>query len=125
QRSTAELNGSDAAVLLPPDGHASEGSAANLFVVRDGVLLTPPVYDDILEGVTRKAIIELATAEGIPTEIRSLDRSELYVADEMFLCGTGVQVSPVVEMDHRLVGAGTVGPITRLIRDRYFDAVRG
>jgi branched-chain amino acid aminotransferase len=83
------------------------------------------VYDDILEGITRKAILELATAEGIPTETRTIDRSELYIADEMFLCGTGVQVSPVIEIDHRKVGAGEIGPITRLIRDRYFDAVRG
>jgi branched-chain amino acid aminotransferase len=110
---------------MTPDGHASEGSAANLFVVRDGVLITPPVTDDILEGVTRKAVIELATDEGISVEIRSIDRSELYVAAEMFLCGTGVQVSPVVEIDHRRVGSGEVGPVARLIRDRYFAAVRG
>ena len=89
------------------------------------VRLTPPVTDDILEGVTRKAILEIARNEGIPVEIRSIDRSELYVADEMFLCGTGVQVSPVIEVDHRPVGSGEVGPIGRLIRDRYFDAVRG
>ena len=94
-------------------------------MVRDGVALTPPVYDDLLEGVTRKALIELLENEGIPTEVRSIDRSELYVADEMFLCGTGVQVSPVVEVDHRPVGSGEVGPIARLVRDRYFDAVRG
>ena len=74
-------------------------------MVRDGVLITPPVTDDILEGVTRGAIIELATDAGVPTEIRSIDRSELYVADEVFLCGTGVQVSPVVEVDHRPVGS--------------------
>ena len=96
-----------------------------MFVVRDGVALTPPVNDDLLEGVTRKALIELLENEGIPTEVRSIDRSELYVADEMFLCGTGVQISPVVEVDHRPVGSGQVGPIARLVRDRYFDAVRG
>jgi len=111
--------------VMTPDGHASEGSAANLFVVREGVLITPPVTDDILEGVTRKAIIDLATDEGIAVEVRSIDRSELYVADEMFLCGTGVQVSPVIEIDHRKVGSGAVGPIGRLLRDRYFAAVRG
>ena len=69
--------------------------------------------------------LELLENEGIPTEVRSIDRSELYVADEMFLCGTGVQISPVVEVDHRPVGSGEVGPIARLVRDRYFDAVRG
>ena len=125
QKSEAELNGFDEAVVLTADGHVNEASAANLFMVRDGVALTPPVNDDILEGVTRKAMIELLTNEKIPVEVRSIDRSELYVADEMFLCGTGVQVSPVVEIDHRPVGSGDIGPIGRLARDRYFDAVRG
>ncbi len=125
QKSEAELNGFDEALVLTSDGHASEASAANLFVVRDGVVLTPPVYDDILEGITRGALLELAAGEGIRTEVRSIDRSELYVADEVFLCGTGVQVSPVVEVDHRKVGTGEVGPISRALKARYFDAVRG
>ncbi|HEY6570314.1 MAG TPA: branched-chain amino acid transaminase [Candidatus Limnocylindrales bacterium] len=125
QKSEAELNGFDEALVLTPDGHASEASAANLFVVRDGVLLTPPVSDDILEGVTRKAIIQLAQDAGIPVEVRSIDRSELYVCDEVFLCGTGVQVSAVIEVDHRPVGTGAIGPVARLISGRYFDAVRG
>jgi branched-chain amino acid aminotransferase len=125
QKSEAELNGFDEALVMTPDGHASEGSAANLFVVRDGVLLTPPVSDDILEGVTRKAILRLAQDLGYPTEIRSIDRSELYVCDEIFLVGTGVQVSPVIEIDHRAVGTGAIGPITRSISERYFAAVRG
>jgi len=125
QKSEAEMNGFDEAIVLTAGGHVNEASAANVFVVRDGVALTPPVYDDLLEGVTRKAMLELLENEGIPTEVRSIDRSELYVADEMFLCGTGVQISPVVEVDHRPVGSGEVGPIARLVRDRYFDAVRG
>jgi branched-chain amino acid aminotransferase len=125
QKSEAELNGFDEAIVLTAGGHVNEASAANVFVVRDGVALTPPVSDDLLEGVTRKAILELLGNEGIPIEVRSIDRSELYVADEMFLCGTGVQVSPVVEIDHRPIGSGEVGPIGRLVRDRYFDAVRG
>jgi branched-chain amino acid aminotransferase len=125
QKSEAELNGYDEAVVLTADGHVNEASAANLFMVRDGVAVTPPVTDDILEGVTRKALIELLYNEKIPVEIRSIDRSELYVADEMFLCGTGVQISPVIEIDHRPVGSGEVGPIASLVRQRYFDAVRG
>ena len=125
QKSEAELNGFDEAVVLTADGHVNEASAANLFVVRDGVAMTPPVNDDILEGVTRKAILELLANERIPIEIRSIDRSELYIADEMFLCGTGVQISPVVEIDHRPVGSGSIGPIGGLVRERYFDAVRG
>jgi branched-chain amino acid aminotransferase len=125
QKSEAELNGFDEAIVLTAGGHVNEASAANVFVVRDGVALTPPVSDDLLEGVTRKAIMEILANEGIPLEIRSIDRSELYVADELFLCGTGVQISPVIEIDHRPVGAGEVGPIARIVRDRYFDAVRG
>ena len=125
QKSEAELNGFDEALVLAPDGHASEASAANLFIVRDRTIITPPLSDDILEGVTRKAIIQLAADAGIPVDVRSIDRSELYVCDEAFLCGTGVQVSPVIEVDHRPVGDGTVGPIARLISERYFAAVRG
>lgn len=125
QKTEAELNGFDEAIVLTADGHVNEASAANLFVVRDGVALTPPVSDDLLEGVTRKAIIEMLANESIPVVERSIDRSELYVADEILLCGTGVQVSPVIEVDHRPVGSGGIGPITRLIKDRYFDAVRG
>jgi branched-chain amino acid aminotransferase len=125
QKSEAELNGFDEALVLTADGSASEASAANMFVVRDGLLITPPVTDDILEGVTRRGILELAETLGIPFEIRSVDRSEIYVADEMFLCGTGVQLSPVVELDHRKVGDGTVGPLSRQIHDLYFNAVRG
>jgi branched-chain amino acid aminotransferase len=125
QKSEAELNGFEEALVMTPDGHASEGSAANLFLVRDGVLVTPPVSDDILEGVTRKAILGLASDNGIPTEVRSVDRSELYVCDEVFLVGTGVQVSPVIEIDHRAVGDGSIGPISRTISEAYFKAVRG
>ncbi|HEX5465627.1 MAG TPA: branched-chain amino acid transaminase [Candidatus Limnocylindrales bacterium] len=125
QKSEAELNGFDEAVVLTADGHASEASAANLFMVRDGVLTTPPVNDDILEGITRLAMLELAADAGIATDVRSIDRSELYVADEILLCGTGVQVSPVVEVDHRAVGEGQVGPIAAKLQALYFDAVRG
>jgi len=125
QKSEAELNGFEEAIVLTADGHVNEASAANVFVIRDGVALTPPVHDDLLEGVTRLAMMELLRDEKIPVEVRSIDRSELYVADEIFLCGTGVQISPVTEIDHRPVGSGEVGPIVSLMRDRYFDAVRG
>jgi branched-chain amino acid aminotransferase len=125
QKSEAEMNGYDEAIVLTADGHVNEASAANLFIVRDGVALTPPVNDDILEGVTRLAMMELLRNEKVPVEVRSIDRSELYVADEMFLCGTGVQISPVTEIDHRPIGSGEIGPITSLVKQRYFDAVRG
>jgi branched-chain amino acid aminotransferase len=125
QKSEAELNGFDEALVLTHDGHASEASAANMFIVRDGRLITPTVTDDILEGVTRLAVMELAETLGIPVDMRSINRSEVYVADEMFLCGTGVQMSPVVEVDHRPIGSGKVGPISRRLLDAYFAAVRG
>jgi len=125
QKSEAELNGFDEALVLTNDGNASEASAANMFIVRDGLLITPPVTDDILEGVTRLAVFELAKALGIPVEVRSISRSEVYIADEMFLCGTGVQMSPVIELDHRPIGSGSVGPIARQIAEAYFNAVRG
>jgi branched-chain amino acid aminotransferase len=125
QKSEAELNGFDEALVLTADGHASEASAANMFVVRDGVLLTPPVSDDILEGVTRRAVLELAEAFGVPVETRSIDRSEIYIADEMFLCGTGVQLAPVIELDHRPIAGGAIGPITKQLHEAYFAAVRG
>jgi branched-chain amino acid aminotransferase len=125
QKTEAELNGYDEALVLTAGGHVNEASAANLFVVRDGVAITPPVSDDLLEGVTRKAILEILANEKIPVEVRSIDRSELYVADEALLCGTGVQISPVIEVDHRPVGSGSIGPIAGLVKERYFDAVRG
>jgi len=124
-KTEAMLNGFDEALVLTESGHASEGSAENLFMVRDGVLVTPPVVDDILEGITRQGIIEIASDMGIPVVARSIDRSELYIADEVFLCGTGAQLSPVIEVDHRPVGSGAIGPVTAQLKDRYFDIVRG
>lgn len=114
------------AIVLTQAGHVSEGSAENLFLVRDGRLVTPRATDDILEGITRDVVMDIARAEfGIETEVRQVDRSELYVADEAFFCGTGVQIEPIVEIDNRTVGTGTVGPITQRIHDLYFDIVRG
>jgi len=124
-KTEAMLNGFDEALVLTESGHASEGSADNLFVIRDGVLITPGVVDDILEGITRQGIMEMARDMGIPVLERSIDRSELYIADEIFLCGTGAQLSPVIEVDHRKVGSGSIGPLTARLKDRYFDIVRG
>jgi len=125
-KSEALLNGYDEAIVLTEDGHVSEGSAANLFLVRDGQLITPPVSENILEGITRRTIIELAQNElDLPVVQRRIDRSELYVADEAFFCGTGVQVTSITRIDHRPVGNGEMGPITRAVRELYFDVVRG
>jgi branched-chain amino acid aminotransferase len=125
-KTEAQLNGYDEAIVLTNDGHVSEGSAENLFMVRDGKLITPAVTDDILEGITRASLMRMAREEmGIETVERTVDRSELYICDELFLCGTGAQISPVVSVDHRSVGEGTVGPITKRLATLYFDAVRG
>ena len=125
-KTEAVLNGYDEAIVLTIDGHVSEGSAENFFLVRDGKLITPAITDDILEGITRAGIMQLAREEmGLETTVRSVDRSELYIAEEAFLCGTGAQLSPVVEIDHRSVGNGEVGPITRKLAQLYFDTVRG
>ncbi len=125
-KTEAALNGHEEAIVLTHDGHVSEGSAENLFMVRKGRLVTPGVHADILEGITRAGIIELASkALGLECDVREIDRSELYVADEVFLCGTGAQVSPVSSIDHRVVGDGDIGPITAKIMATYFDAVRG
>jgi branched-chain amino acid aminotransferase len=124
-KTEANLNGFDEAIVLTQDGHVAEGSAENLFMVRDGVLLTPSVSDEILEGITRAGILEIAEHLGLKVKERSIDRTELYIADEIFLCGTGAQISPVSSVDHRPVGDGHVGPISKLIGKTYFDAVRG
>ncbi len=124
-KSEALLNGFDEALVLTEDGHISEGSAENIFVLRDGVLLTPPVTDDILEGITRAGIVEICAELGLRVVERSIDRSEIYIADEAFFCGTGAQISPIIEVDRRPLGGGVPGPITRRIKDRYFDIVRG
>jgi branched-chain amino acid aminotransferase len=125
-KSEAQLNGFDEAIVLTADGHVSEGSAENLFIVKDGVLITPPVTDNILEGITRRRLIGIARDDlGIPTVERSIDRTELYGADEVFLCGTGAQISPVIEIDRRAIGSGRPGPVSRDLSRTYFDAVRG
>jgi branched-chain amino acid aminotransferase len=125
-KSEAQLNGFDEAIVLTADGHVSEGSAENLFIVKDGVLITPPVTDNILEGITRRRLLEIARDDlSVPVTERSIDRTELYVADEVFLCGTGAQISPVIEIDRRAVGTGRPGSITRDLSRTYFDAVRG
>jgi branched-chain amino acid aminotransferase len=123
--SDAEEAGFDEAILLTGDGHVSEASAANVFLVVGGRLVTPPESDDILVGITRGAVMELAAHLGLPVVERRVDRSELYVADELFLCGTGVQVAPVTRVDGRPVGEGKVGEVTRAIQDLYLRAVHG
>ncbi len=125
-KSEAHWNGYDEAIVLNQDGHVAEGSAMNLFIVRDGRLRTPAVSDNILEGITRNTILELAKNDlGLEVVERTIDRSELYIADEVFFCGTGAQVAAVAEIDHRPIGTGKMGRVTKQIQDRYFAIVRG
>jgi len=125
-KSEAEMNGFDEAIVLTRGGSVSEGSAENFFMVRNGVLITPTVTSDILEGVTRHTLMLLAREElHIPVVERTIDRTELYVCDEAFFCGTGVQLAAIASIDNRPVGEGRIGPITKKLRDMYFDIVRG
>lgn len=122
----ARLSGFDDAIVLSNDGHVTEGSAMNLFLVQNGKLITAKTTDNILVGVTRNTVIEIAKEEfGIETEERDIDRTELYISDEAFYCGTGAQISPITKIDHRLVGDGEVGPICKKLQDLYFDIVKG
>jgi branched-chain amino acid aminotransferase len=125
-KSEAMLNGYDEAIVLNADGHISEGSAENFFIVRGGKLITPPVSANILEGITRQLIIDLAKDEfGVETVERQIDRSEVYIADEAFFCGTGVEITPIGSVDQIPLGNGGAGPITRRISELYFRLVRG
>ena len=125
-KSEAVESGFDEAIVLTIDGHVSEGSAENLFILKDGTFFTPPVTDDILEGITRTLLIGLIRDElGKPVIERSIDRTELYTCDELLLCGTGAQISPVIEVDRRPVGDGKVGEFTQELQNIYFGAVRG
>ncbi len=121
----AESAGFDDALMLNERGKIAEASGANLFIVRDGTLITSPITGDILEGITRRSVMMFARDAGIPSEEREIDRSELYVADEAFLCGTGAQVAAVGSVDGRDIGNGQRGPITEKIQEIFFSCVRG
>ncbi len=118
--------GFDEAIVLNNDGHVSEGSAANVFIVREGRAITPPVSDNVLEGVVRRTIAELLREEmGVEVVERAIDRTELFVADEAFFSGTGVQIAAITAVDHRPLGDGVMGPVTGRLRELFFNVVRG
>ena len=122
----ANDRGADEAIFLTADGQVSEGGGSNLFMVRDGALVTPPVTADILEGITRDSVMTLAREEiGLAVVERSIDRTELYVADELFFSGTGAQIAPCVRIDGRAVGSGRIGPVAKRLGDVYFAVARG
>ncbi len=125
-KSEAVLNGYEEAIVLNQDGHVSEASAANLVMVRDGKLIVPPVHANVLEGITLRSILEFAQEDlGLAVEQRDIDRTELYIADEVFVCGTGAQIAAIAGLDRRVIGAGKMGPITAAIRELYFRIVTG
>ena len=125
-KSDANLAGFDEALVLDSHGHISEGSAMNVFMLRDGVLVTPPVTDNILEGITRKSVIEMARRDlGLEVVERSIDRTEVFIAEEVFLTGTAAQITAVTKIDHRPIGVGVMGPVTTKLRGRYEDIIRG
>lgn len=119
-------NGFDEALFLTERGYVSEGSAEHIFIVRDGVLVSPPSTEDNLDGITRRSLITLATEDlGLEFVERPISRSELYVSEEIFLCGTGAEVTPVSSVDRRIIGEGGVGPVTARIKAQFHDVVRG
>jgi len=125
-KSEAQMNGFDEAIMLSSDGHVAEGSAANLFMVKNGTLFTPDPTQNVLEGITRRAVLKLAADElGLAVVERSMDRSELYVADELFFTGTAAGIVHVSTVDHRPVGDERMGPVARELREWYERATMG
>ena len=124
-KNEALQNGYDEAIALDASGHVSEGTVANLFIIRDGKLITPDMATDILEGITRSSIIEIANELGIEHEQRTIDRTELYIADEAFMCGSSANVTPILSIDKRKVGNGKIGKITKMISDEYSKIQKG
>ncbi|MBK8997004.1 MAG: branched-chain amino acid transaminase [Myxococcales bacterium] len=121
----AKLAGFDEAILTDVNGYVSEGSGENIFLVKGGKLLTPPQAASILSGITRDTVITLAREEGLVVTEQFITRDELYLADEVFLTGTAAEITPVREINHRSIGSGQAGPITRAMQKRYFDVVKG
>ncbi|HSX24318.1 MAG TPA: branched-chain amino acid transaminase [Candidatus Saccharimonadales bacterium] len=124
-KNEALLNGYDEAIAIDEHGHVSEGTIANLFIVKNGVLITPDTATDMLEGITRDSVLKLAAHLNMECEQRTIDRSELYTADEAFMCGSSARITPVLSVDKRLVGSGKIGPITQKLTTAYEQAQRG
>jgi branched-chain amino acid aminotransferase len=121
----ATADGYADAIALDVNGHVSEGSAANLFLVRRGILYTPPIHASVLPGITRDSIITIARDLGYEVRETTIQREALYVCDELFFCGTAAEVTPIRSVDRAVVGAGKCGPITRAIQKRFFEIVNG
>ena len=125
-KTDALLAGFDEALVLNQDGHLAEGSAENIFVIRDGIAATPSITDNVLEGITRRTVMQMLRDDiGMEVQERSIDRTEIYLADEVFFCGTGVQIAAITKVDYRAIGTGKMGPVVSELRDLYFNTVRG
>jgi branched-chain amino acid aminotransferase len=124
-KNEALLNGYDDAIALDSHGHVAEGTVSNIFIVRDGVLITPGVSTDILEGITRASIITIARDAGIVVQERAVDRTELYIADEAFLCGSSARIIPILSVDKRAIRGGADGAITKMLSKKYDSAQSG
>ena len=125
-KTEAQLSGFDEAILLNPDGHVSEGSGENIAILRHGRLVTPGPQDNILEGITLETVLRMAGEElGLKVQARTIDRTELYIADEVFMTGTAAHVTPVTEIDRVPIGDGRPGPVTKQLQERYFRAITG
>ena len=124
-KTDANRAGFDEAIVLDSNGHVSEGSAMNIFMMRDGALITPPSTDNILEGITRRCVIELAKNElGLQVVERSIDRTEIFIAEELFMTGTAAQIVAATQVDYRPVGNGQMGPVTAKLRELFDNVVR-
>ncbi len=121
----AALGGFEEAILLDTEGYPSEGSGENLFMIKNGVVFTPPLSSAVLDGITRASVIQIARDLGIPVKEEKFTRDSLYLADEVFMTGTAAEVTPVREIDHRKIGIGEAGPITKKLQAAYFAAVKG
>jgi branched-chain amino acid aminotransferase len=121
----AKLAGYDEAILLDEHGLVAEATGENLFLVRGGVVFTPPLSSPILEGITRASILQILRDLKVEVREQTFTRDTLYIADEVFLCGTAAEVTPIREVDNRKVGAGTAGPIAKRVQEAFFKAVRG
>jgi len=125
-KTEANANGFDEAIMLNENGHVSEGSGENIFMIRHGQLITPGPADNVLEGITARSVMQMATDDlGVEVVQREIDRTELYIADEVFMTGTAAHLTPIVEIDRRRVGAGVPGPITSKLSALFYDAIRG
>ena len=124
-KNEALLNGYDDAIALDAYGHVTEGTVANVFIVRNGTLITPAANADLLEGITRDSVIRIAHDASIPAVERAVDRSELYIADEAFICGSSARITPILSVDKRPVGGGAIGPITASLSQKYQEIQNG